>query len=339
MPPHPTHIRDVLTSFFDETELRNLYFDMQIDYEELSGSGKVDKARGLVLLCQRHDRYDELVDMCQKLRPHAFESDSNQYVPSSPLKTNSNSKNTIKTRSFVFSISIVAASIVGTIFFGQMFIHSQQPQANENTEVSTPVDTTTTLSLSANSGATKVLSTDIPVLPTIAPSVTPVPPTSTIEPSHTIQPVEPTMPVAPSPVLIIPTSAPLEQSLPTPAPIIPTSTPLARFQITIDNVQTDESVSGCSEKRDSEIYAYVFNRDSSPMRGAVVRISTIDESEAYDLVTNEQGGVVQKNLRCALWKVKIISIPGISEFYPAEITITNINGLQYTLASVVFRLD
>jgi formylglycine-generating enzyme required for sulfatase activity len=49
---------------------------MQIGYDSLPCSGKADKARELILFCQRHNRYDELVKTCQELRPLAFESDS-----------------------------------------------------------------------------------------------------------------------------------------------------------------------------------------------------------------------------------------------------------------------
>ncbi len=71
-------IRNVLTHYFNETELRNLCCDMQIDYEALSGSGKTDKARELVLWCQHHHRYEELLTVCQNLRPNVFKSDSRQ---------------------------------------------------------------------------------------------------------------------------------------------------------------------------------------------------------------------------------------------------------------------
>lgn len=82
-----TQIRNILTNKFNETELRNLCFDMKIEYESLNGSGKADKARELVLFCQRHDRDGELLTMCKNLHPNAFKTDRDdeQYKPSHNL--------------------------------------------------------------------------------------------------------------------------------------------------------------------------------------------------------------------------------------------------------------
>lgn len=82
----PGGMRQILTKAFNEIELRNLCCDMQIDYDSLPGSCKADKARELVLFCQRHDQYQELVKACQQLRPKFFQihSDSNMLKTSRP---------------------------------------------------------------------------------------------------------------------------------------------------------------------------------------------------------------------------------------------------------------
>ena len=64
-------LRRVLDEYFNETELRNLCFDMGIDYEGLSSGGKADKARELIAHCERHGRVDELERRCRELRPNA----------------------------------------------------------------------------------------------------------------------------------------------------------------------------------------------------------------------------------------------------------------------------
>ena len=64
-------LRRVLDEYFNETELRNLCFDMGIDYEGLSSGGKTDKARELIAHCERHVRVDELERRCRELRPNA----------------------------------------------------------------------------------------------------------------------------------------------------------------------------------------------------------------------------------------------------------------------------
>jgi len=62
-------LRQNLDEYFNETELRNLCFDMGIDYEGLSSGGKADKARELIAHCGRHGRVDELERRCRELRP------------------------------------------------------------------------------------------------------------------------------------------------------------------------------------------------------------------------------------------------------------------------------
>ena len=63
-------LRQLLTDYFNETELRNLCFDLDVEYENLSGPTKADKARELVSLLKRSDRIPELLKRCSKLRPN-----------------------------------------------------------------------------------------------------------------------------------------------------------------------------------------------------------------------------------------------------------------------------
>lgn len=55
---------------FNESELKNLCFNLEIDYENLSGNTKSDKIRELILFCQRHNRISELLKNCERLRPN-----------------------------------------------------------------------------------------------------------------------------------------------------------------------------------------------------------------------------------------------------------------------------
>ena len=41
---------------FDTSELRTLCFDLDVDYDNLPGEGKMDKARELVMYLRRHQR-------------------------------------------------------------------------------------------------------------------------------------------------------------------------------------------------------------------------------------------------------------------------------------------
>jgi hypothetical protein len=68
----PIRLRQILTKHFNEQELRDLCFDLNIHYEDLYGESRSDKARELISYCVRHSRIHELEAMCRRLRPHAF---------------------------------------------------------------------------------------------------------------------------------------------------------------------------------------------------------------------------------------------------------------------------
>jgi len=63
-------LRETLATYFDAGELRTLCFDLGVDYDDLPGEGKANKARELIAYLERRDRIPELVSVCQELRPH-----------------------------------------------------------------------------------------------------------------------------------------------------------------------------------------------------------------------------------------------------------------------------
>jgi Effector-associated domain 7/TIR domain len=65
-----TKLRQNLVDSFSDTELRDLCFDLGIDYEDLPGQGKAAKARELVAYCERRGLTTELIKKCSELRPH-----------------------------------------------------------------------------------------------------------------------------------------------------------------------------------------------------------------------------------------------------------------------------
>jgi CHAT domain-containing protein len=62
-------LRDILAQRFNSTELRDLVFYMDIDYEDLSGQTKAAKARELVTYCQRRGLIPKLIEVGQRQRP------------------------------------------------------------------------------------------------------------------------------------------------------------------------------------------------------------------------------------------------------------------------------
>jgi len=68
-------IRETLDTFFDDGELRTLCFDLGIDYDNLPGDGKADKARELVSYCERRGEVVTLFQAIYRRRPNAFWKD------------------------------------------------------------------------------------------------------------------------------------------------------------------------------------------------------------------------------------------------------------------------
>ncbi len=71
-PNKEIHLPDLyrqIDDHFDEKDLRDLCFDLGIDYETLPAKGKGGKARELVLYCKRRNRVLALRKRCHALRP------------------------------------------------------------------------------------------------------------------------------------------------------------------------------------------------------------------------------------------------------------------------------
>jgi len=65
----PVHLRQVLTQYYSEGELRTMCFDMGIDYESIGGRGKSEKVVELVAFAQRNNRLDNFAAYVRQTRP------------------------------------------------------------------------------------------------------------------------------------------------------------------------------------------------------------------------------------------------------------------------------
>ncbi len=63
-------LRQNLVADFNDSELRDLCFDMNVDYESLNGENKADKARELIAFCELRQIVPDLVARCRELRPN-----------------------------------------------------------------------------------------------------------------------------------------------------------------------------------------------------------------------------------------------------------------------------
>jgi hypothetical protein len=62
-------LRRIIATRFNRGELRDLCFDLGVDYDDLPGAGKASKARELVDYLSRRRRTHELVEIGKGLRP------------------------------------------------------------------------------------------------------------------------------------------------------------------------------------------------------------------------------------------------------------------------------
>ncbi|MCA9951783.1 MAG: hypothetical protein KDE48_19160 [Anaerolineales bacterium] len=61
-----------LAEHFNKDELQNLCFDLNVEYENLSGDTRQAKARELITYCIRHEQMPALHMRCFQLRPTVF---------------------------------------------------------------------------------------------------------------------------------------------------------------------------------------------------------------------------------------------------------------------------
>jgi hypothetical protein len=59
-----------MTTVFSAEDLRTLCFELNLDYDDLPSGGRKDKARELILLCERTGRLDDLLALCRRKRPN-----------------------------------------------------------------------------------------------------------------------------------------------------------------------------------------------------------------------------------------------------------------------------
>jgi hypothetical protein len=60
----------LIDSHFNDSEVRDLCFELDVDYDNLSGDNKRDKARELVIWMRRYGRLEELTELLMSKRPH-----------------------------------------------------------------------------------------------------------------------------------------------------------------------------------------------------------------------------------------------------------------------------
>jgi len=70
LPPNLAPLRDQMTQTFNKSELQNLCFDLGIAYDDLPSDTRTGLAQALISYCHERGRMFDLLNRCQKLRPH-----------------------------------------------------------------------------------------------------------------------------------------------------------------------------------------------------------------------------------------------------------------------------
>ena len=109
-------LRDILVTYFNDNELRNLCYDLGIDYENLGGDAKSGKARELVDYCRRYDRLPDLEAACRRLRPNAFKDSPAASAESAATpKTEGRPAGTVVNQSGGVTINAQTVNITGDV--------------------------------------------------------------------------------------------------------------------------------------------------------------------------------------------------------------------------------
>jgi hypothetical protein len=64
-----TRLREILVNYFSDSDLRDLCFQVGVEYADLGPGGRADRARELIIYFDRRRRLHRLVEEGQRLRP------------------------------------------------------------------------------------------------------------------------------------------------------------------------------------------------------------------------------------------------------------------------------
>ena len=113
-------LKDVLKDHFSLAELKELAYELKIDYEDFP-STKKDFVLEFIKFCQRHDRYETLVEKIRENRSDIIiEEDLPSINPGMAKKPQTFSQILIEKRELI-AVTIV---ILGTIYYSCSSINS-----------------------------------------------------------------------------------------------------------------------------------------------------------------------------------------------------------------------
>ena len=113
-------LREILTKRLNEAELRDLCFDLKVDYDSLPGAGTTNKARELIAYFERRQNVSQLIETVRRQRPDISWDD--EFMQLFTKLTGSSSEvgvkpTWVKFRDVLSSPSKLALILIGSIAF------------------------------------------------------------------------------------------------------------------------------------------------------------------------------------------------------------------------------
>jgi hypothetical protein len=108
-------LRQVLSDYFSEEEIRTLCFDLSIDYDDLPATGKANKVRELVKYLERRDRIPDLESAVRRQRPNIPWDDTGE--PSTAFASSQTKPrgHSTRVRNLKWGLALAAIVVLGVI--------------------------------------------------------------------------------------------------------------------------------------------------------------------------------------------------------------------------------
>lgn len=146
-----TYLRHYIIQRFNSGELRDLCFDLAVDYENLGGEGKSDKVRELIALLCRQRRLENLIILVEKMRAESLNIDiqsiyNNEATSLLTEEPQSNRTNSLL-KTFVLGSLVVLLAFISVIVFPFFLNLLKQPSETGNSLAANSITTSPTCSV------------------------------------------------------------------------------------------------------------------------------------------------------------------------------------------------
>lgn len=88
---HPSILREILITRFDEQDLKDLCFELRVDYDSLRGEGKAAKARELIIYLDNRGRIADLIRLGKNARSNVLWPDVPESSPATQFSLHTDS--------------------------------------------------------------------------------------------------------------------------------------------------------------------------------------------------------------------------------------------------------